>query len=353
MRRVLMLTVRTVCALLLLGIALIITWKALPGSTPAIRAGPAPIAVLQPVEIGGMTQWLLIRGQDRTAPVLLWLHGGPGAAQMPLAHATTRALESDFVVVHWDQRGAGKSNLRDFDEATMTIERFLQEAQEVTRHLQERLGTEQIIVLGHSWGTMLGARLVARWPEDYAAYIGVGQQVNTKRGIEVTLKRLAPLIQADGRAEHRRWLDNATPEALMEHAAYVEMMQMLDDYGGGMNVPVRRLALMLIRAPECSLVDLRRWLDGANRGSGPMWPDYRSRDLFNEVSVMPVPMLLISGARDLNTPVELAAEWFDQVLAPRGKRHLIFEDSGHAPFLTEPERFDEALRRFMDTEFGD
>ena len=121
---------------------------------------------------------------------------------------------------------------------------------------------------------------------------------------------------------------------------------MLDTHGGGMNVPTWRLAAMLIRAPEYSLGDLWRWLDGANRGSGPMWPEYRARDLIAEVPVMPVPMLLISGGRDLNTPVELATEWFDAVAAPEGKRHEVFETSGHAPFLTEPERFAEAVRRF-------
>lgn len=337
--------IRRAAFLLLLAAGLGLGWKALPGRTPAI-AGPDPVAVLEPVRIGGMTQWLLIRGQDRSAPVLLWLHGGPGAAQMPLAHATTRALERDFVVVHWDQRGAGKSNPRGFDPATMTLERFLQDAHAVTRHLQDSLATERIIVLGHSWGTMLGARLVSRWPEDYAGYIGVGQQVSTARGVAVALDRLAPQIRAGGNASDLRWLDTATPAALQEHAAYVAMMQRLDRYGGGMNVPTRRLAAMLIRAPEYSAGDLWRWLDGANRGSGPMWPDYRARDLMAEVPVMPVPMLLISGARDLNTPVELAAEWFDGVEAPRGKRHEVFDASGHAPFLTEPARFAAAVRGF-------
>jgi len=274
------------------------------------------------------------------------LHGGPGAAQMPLAHATTRALERDFVVVHWDQRGAGKSNPRDFDPASMTLEQFLLDAHEVTRHLQAGFGADRILVLGHSWGSMLGARLVARWPEDYAGYIGVGQQVSTVRGIEVTLDRLAPMIRASGRADHLRWLENASPGALLDHPAYVEMMQKLDSYGGGMNVPEWRLGAMLIRAPEYSLGDLRRWLTGANRGSGPMWPDYRARDLMGEVPLIPVPMLLISGARDLNTPVELAAEWFDGVEAPQGKRHLVFDASGHAPFLTEPARFTQAVHSF-------
>ena len=336
---------RIVALMLLLCAALVFGWKALPGRTPAI-SGADPIAVLEAVQIGGMTQWLLIRGQDRSAPVLLWLHGGPGAAQMPLAHATTRALERDFVVVHWDQRGAGRSNPRDFDPATMTLEQFLRDAHAVTRHLQARLGTERIIVLGHSWGTMLGARLVARWSEDYAGYIGVGQQVSTARGIEVTLDRLAPLIRASGRADHLLWLEGATPDELLDHSAYVEMMQMLDAYGGGMNLPVWRLAVLLIRAPEYNLRDLWRWLDGAKRGSGPMWPDYRARELMAGVPLMPVPMLLISGARDLNTPVELVVEWFEAAEAPQDKRHLVFETSGHAPVLTEPVRFVDEIRKF-------
>ncbi len=336
---------RRAALLLLLAASLGLGWKALPGRTPAIT-GPDPIAVLEPVEIGGMTQWLLIRGQDRAAPVLLWLHGGPGAAQMPLAHATTRALERDFVVVHWDQRGAGKSNPRGFDPATMTLERFLLDAHAVTRHLQARLGAARILVLGHSWDTMLGARLVARWPEDYAGYIGVGQQVSTRRGIAVTRDRLAPLIREGGEADELRWLENTTQEALMEHAAYVATMQMLDRYGGGMNVPAWRLAWILVRAPEYSLGDTIRWLDGANRGSGPMWPEYRARDLIAEVPVMPVPMLLVSGAQDLNTPVELATDWFESVEAPQGKRHEVFDNVGHAVFLTEPARFAETVRGF-------
>ena len=78
-----------------------------------------------------------------------------------------------------------------------------------------------------------------------------------------------------------------------------------------------------------------------------MWPEYRARDLMAEVPEMPVPMLLILGGRDLNTPVELASEWFDAVAAPKGKRHEVFEGSGHAPFLTEPERFARSLRDFV------
>lgn len=195
---------------------------------------------------------------------------------------------------------------------------------------------------------MLVARLVAGRSGNCASYIGTGQQVSTARGIDVTLERLAPLIRDRGRANHLDGLATATPDALMERAACVGTLQRRDGDGGGMDVPTWRLAVMLPRAPEYSLADLRRWLEGANWGRGPMWPDHRSRDLMAEVPEMPVPMRLISGARDLNTPVELAADWFQAVEAPRGKRQLVFAQSVRAPFLTEPERFTDALRRVAE-----
>jgi hypothetical protein len=121
-------TVR-LAGLLLLGLlAGFVLWKSLPARTASL-AGADPIADLVPAPIGGMTQWLLIRGEDRKNPILLWLHGGPGSAQMPI-HAAAAGLERDFVVVHWDQRGAGKSNPRGFDPRTMTLERYLADVRE-------------------------------------------------------------------------------------------------------------------------------------------------------------------------------------------------------------------------------
>ena len=111
---------------------------------------PESIASLQKVKLGGMDQWILIRGYDVSNPILLWLHGGPGAAQMPVAHHFNGDLEKDFVVVHWDQRGAGKSNPKDFDEQTMTLEQFISDAHELTQYLKKRFHKRKIYLLGHS-----------------------------------------------------------------------------------------------------------------------------------------------------------------------------------------------------------
>jgi len=316
-------------------------WKSLPARTIFIN-GPNPIAELVPAEIGGMTQWLLIRGADREAPILLWLHGGPGSSQM-LIHSVTAELERDFVVVHWDQRGAGKSNPPDFDPATMTLEQFLSDAREVTRVLRERVGEQPLIVLGHSWGTMLGSRLVAGLPQEYAGYVGVGQQVDTLRGAVLAMDWLLDVAPD---SELVAELAGKAPDDFREHSLYVRLMQSVESHGGGMNVSLASMLPRALAAPEYRLLDYPRWLDGANRGSGPMWPDYLQRDLFEEVPVMPVAMLLISGAQDINTPVALAREWFEAVEAPQGKQMVVLEGSGHAPFLTETSRFIEAIRDF-------
>jgi pimeloyl-ACP methyl ester carboxylesterase len=229
-------------ALVLLGLlAGGLVWKILPARTAPV-VGPNPISGLVHPEIGGMTQWLLIRGADRDAPILIWLHGGPGSAQMPI-HGVTAALERDFVVVHWDQRGAGKSNPPDFDPATMTIERFLSEARELTAVLRERVGDQPIIVLGHSWGTMLGARLVARWPEDYAGYIGVGQQVDTMRGAALALDWLCTVAPDPD-------LVGLVPEAFRDHDAYVRLMHAVEAAGGGMNVSLTSMLPGALAAPD-------------------------------------------------------------------------------------------------------
>ena len=236
-----------------------IVWKTLPARTAPI-ASPDAISELIPAEIGGMIQWLLIRGADRNAPILLWLHGGPGSAQMPI-HGLTAELERDFVVVHWDQRGAGKSNPPDFDPSTMKLQQFLADAREVTALLRESVGDQPLIVLGHSWGTMLGARLVARWPADYAGYIGVGQQVDTLRGAALALDWLGT-VAPDSELVSR------TPEAFRNHDLYVRLMQAVEAAGGGINVSLASMLPRALAALEYRLADYRRWLTGPIAAAG-------------------------------------------------------------------------------------
>ncbi len=315
-------------------------------STPEIlgatgQPSPYAIATLEQVRINGMNQWLLIRGHDRRQPVLLWLHGGPGAAQMPIARHYNGALETDFVVVHWDQRGAGKSNPFRFDPTTMTFEQFLADARVVTRLLQQRFGQERLLLLGHSWGTQLGATLVHEHPEDYLGYVAVAQVVERGQSHKIAYDWLLEQIEAADDPRARERLADLGEPPFGDHAQYVAFAGLVDAFGGSMDVGFGALARTALLAREYSPLDYLRWIRGAQRGSGPMWkqPRYADFDARRDVSHLNVPAFFITGERDFNTPLALTRSFVESLAAPAGSRLLPIADAAHTPFLADPDRF--------------
>lgn len=141
---------------------------------------------LEAVQIGGVDQWVSIRGVDRRNPILLYIHGGPGYVSMPTAWSQTRAWEDYFTVVHWDQRGAGKTYAaaadRDAMIESLTYERMVNDAVEMLAWLRQEFAKERIFVLGQSWGSVLGVEIAQRHPDWLHAYIGVGQAADMLEG---------------------------------------------------------------------------------------------------------------------------------------------------------------------------
>ena len=165
---------------------------------------PNGIQELMTVELGGMEQWISIRGADRDNPVLLFLHGGPGAPEMGVGWAFQRPWEDYFTVVQWDQRGGGKTFRHNGEAASregLTRERIVADTVELMAWLREHLGQERIIVVGHSWGTVAGFQAAMARPDWVHAYVGIGQIVdmdeNERRSHELTLAA----ARADGNAE--------------------------------------------------------------------------------------------------------------------------------------------------------
>jgi pimeloyl-ACP methyl ester carboxylesterase len=137
---------------------------------------PGSIATLEKVKLGASEQWVSIRGKDVNQPVLLFLAGGPGGSQLATARRALSGLEDHFVVVNWEQPGAGKS-FDAVDRSTLTPEHYLSDAHELILHLRQRFAQEKIYVLGESWGSALGIMLVQHYPELFHAFVGTGQMV--------------------------------------------------------------------------------------------------------------------------------------------------------------------------------
>ncbi len=304
---------------------------------------PGSIAALEQVELGGVEQWISIRGKNRNNPVLIWLHGGPGSTQMPLAHHQDSELEKEFVVVHWDQRGAGKSNPRGFDENTMSLEQFKADGLELIEHVLNRMEKEKVYLLGHSWGTCLGIELSAENPEYLHAYIGVSQVVDDRRGVEIAYDWLVETAMEKNDRDRKEFLDElgAPP---YDHGEYRQLARLVSLYGGNFDLDTWRIALIAFRAPEYRPVDYVRLLGGMSRGGGPLH-DEEEMLHFNYIDSVPaleVPVFFLVGANDYNTPARLVEEYYNSLEASH-KELVIFEESAHTPFLKEPGPFYQTL----------
>lgn len=297
------------------------------------------VDLLLSVELGGMEQWITLRGDDRNNPLLLWLHGGPGSSQMPVAHEYDSLLEKEFVVVHWDQRGAGKSNPRDFNEGTMSQNRFVQDCHELTLYLKRTWHRDSIYLLGHSWGSQLGVLTARRYPEDYRAYIGLSQVVDPLEAHVLGEHWLRETLRSQGKKRDLKKLDRLDGPPYHDHGDFVTFIKMVDRYGGSFDVPMGRLARIALASPYYSLSDLGRWIKGANRGSGPMWKEALAFSTFRDVPLLDLPVFIIAGANDWNTPAELAESWSRSVESPKGCEFILFPQAAHTPCFADPVRF--------------
>jgi len=309
-----------------------------PGRTPAIHHHNS-IASLERISIGGVDQYILIRGNDSSLPVLLFLHGGPGMPAMYLAHAFQRELENDFVIVQWDRRAVGKS-YRDDISNTLTTEQLVADTVELTNILRARFHQDKIYLVGHSWGTYLGMLVIARHPELYIAYVGIGQ-----------LARLSPIagIQDEFiRQSARRVGDQNAIKELEEKGSSVRET-LLFKFGGEIHSAKSFTPLLLtgLAAPEYSLRDARNIPKGVSLYSKYFIYNSISGELMDAITQVDVPVYFFTGRYDYTDPYTLTELYFSKINAPQ--KHIVwFEESAHFPFYEEPAAFTEQMREVLN-----
>jgi pimeloyl-ACP methyl ester carboxylesterase len=322
----------------------VVASQAFAATPPIVGANgkpiPGSIAVMEKVELGGSEQWITIRGKNVDKPVLLYLGiGGPGAGGFPASALTLAPLEEHFVVVNWDQPGTGKS-YHAAPIATLSVERFVSDAHELTQLLRARFHQDKIYVLGLSWGTILGTKLVQQYPDLFYAYVGTGQMVNTtendRMGYALALK-----IAADrGETATLDTLHRNGPPPYAGHGMamkYAVYNNVLFDYMGS-----PRLEQVLVLVPqfarEYGLVDKVNFARGLIESFPVVYPQLRDLDFTTQAARLDVPMYFLVGRRDVNAMASLVERYYKVLDAPH--KELIWLDSGHG---AGPEEIVDAL----------
>jgi pimeloyl-ACP methyl ester carboxylesterase len=297
------------------------------------------------IPINGTLQWITVRGRDSHNPILLFIHGGPAAPEMPTSWTFQNGWEDFFTVVQWDQRGAGKTyNANDPAKIapTLTVAQMQQDTDAMVRTLRATYHKDKIFVLGHSWGSFLGLSLAQRHPEWLYAYVGIGQMIDTaeseRRDYVATLKAaedahnaqaitelkaIAPYVGADGLLS----LDKVNTECKWSvifgglswrrsgYGYYYNAAQLSPDYTDA----------DLAAIDKGSALSLPRLLNGFGAAN------------FDKVTDFRCPIVIFMGRHDETTSAAVVAQWFPRVRAPY-KKLVWFENSAHMVQIEEPGR---------------
>lgn len=292
--------------------------------------------------IGGAKQWVYVRGQNKENPVILFVHGGPASPIAPVMWMFQRPIEEYFTVVNYDQRASGKTyNANDTLSLknTITINQYVDDAIELAELIKEKYKKKKVLLIGHSWGTIISMKAALKRPDLFYAYVGIGQIINT-------------------RDNERLSVDFAVKEATrLKNDVALKELASIAPYPG--NTPITRQRIIIARkwpqyyggltayrnnsryffqapllSPEYSYNDAEAIGKGSLFTLSKVLPEFLDTD-FKSIKTFPIPVFMFMGRHDYTTPSEPTAQWLKNVKAPF-KKGIWFENSAHLIPFEEP-----------------
>jgi pimeloyl-ACP methyl ester carboxylesterase len=321
------------------------------GKTPPFRGADGnvlsgTIAEVAYRRLGGLDQWVMIRGESVANPPLILLHGGPGFSETRLFRHFNAPLEKSFTAIYWDQRGAGKSFDPPIPRSSMTVEQLISDLDELVGVVCQRVGKTKVVIFGHSWGSVLGVLYAARFPEKVAAYVGSGQ-IGDWPAAESASYAFA-LSEAQRRGSRRAVgkLRAIGPPPYSAKAVFAERTWVVRLEGGMRPRALWKMGRAVLASRESSIFELRRTIRGFRFSMDAMWPEVSRLNLIELVPALRIPVFFLLGRNDHFVPPETSVAYFNALTAP-SKKLVWFENSGHEPFVDEPDKFNTAMAELV------
>jgi pimeloyl-ACP methyl ester carboxylesterase len=317
---------------------------------PAV-GGENSIASLETVTIGGIDQTMLIRSEDTSNPILLYLHSGPGATEMVSFRSYHHELEKHFTVVIWEQRGTGKSYDSSMSAESMTIDTMVSDAGKVIQYLLDKFRQKKLFVVGHSWGSLLGVLTAQKYPESIYAYVGSGQEVNPTEGEKISYEFALDKATALNNMQAIKELNKINSEndylTVKDNPSWYDDLIMqrkwLVKFGGETyNQSNSFLIVPALLPSEYTLGDFIRFGQGVQFSLKTLWPQIMQINFMESASSLSVPVFFLQGRHDYNTPASLVEDYYNALYAPY-KELIWFENSAHHPMYEEAKAYDQIL----------
>jgi pimeloyl-ACP methyl ester carboxylesterase len=313
------------------------------GTTPPFRGLdgcviPHSVAEIAFLHLGGIDQWVMIRGENTTNPVLVLVHGGPGFPEMQLFRHFNGELEKSFTCVYWEQRGTDKSFDPRIPIESMNVEQFLSDLDELVDAMRKRFDKEKVAIYGHSWGSLLGVLYAARHPEKVSVYVGTGQigdwPASEKLCYEFTLAE-AERRQNSKALRELRGL-GPTPHNVQK------MMRQRTWFTRWVGIlrgtPLWKALRVMLGGPESSVFEFLNMMRGVRFSTNAMWDEVSRLNLLKLAPVLQIPVFFFIGRHDRVVDPQASMAYFEMLTAPQ-KRWVWFEGSAHEPAAEEPNKF--------------
>ncbi len=308
-----------------------------------VISSPRGIAEDGYVRIGGVDQWLQIRGEDRDNPVLLFLHGS-GMTMTPFT-PVLRSWERHFTVVQWDRRGAGKTLARNgkADSDLLTFDLMAADGVEVAEYLRQRLHARTVILFGHSQGTIVGVLMARRRPDLFTAYVGTGQITDMARNEAETYRLAVQRARTAGRARAARELARIGAPPYPSARTWLIKQRWSFDTDPELRAWGKRSLPMVLTAPHRSLRDVYLFNTAFTFYPQPLYQETMTWDARQHGTRLEIPFFLFHGADDQHTLTSLAVEYFAAIEAP-AKNLALIPGGGHCAVLAQPDAILARLR---------
>lgn len=313
----------------------------------ACATTPSPVQRIQEagfISVGGIEQWVTIRGDDASRSVLLLLHGGPGDVQSPFV-TTYAPYEHDFVLVQWDQRGSGRTFAKN-GAAGVTLEKQIADGIDLATQLRSRFPKQKLVVMGHSWGSVIATGMVQQRPDLFDAYVGTGQVAAWADTVQFQFDYLKDRHRAKGETEALARLEAIGKPDPKNVAQYFGFSRPLRQNFGPADTAWFAAMKQTALANGETESDIKATGDGQTASGGALIQSIFSTDLPATAPSFRLPYYVIQGRDDLNAPTPLAEAYFAKVSAPK-KKIVIIEEGGHFALATHAKQTAAALQEML------
>ena len=314
-----------------------------PTWTPKIP-GSNSISELRSVTVNGADLTLMIRGTDKENPVLIFVHGGPCCSEIPYVRKYQDELEKDFTIVHYDQRGSGKSYRSGTDYSDVTAKTHVDDLIAMTEYIRDYLNKDKVILLGHSYGTYIATQAAAIRPDLYEAYVGIGQMSDTIHSELNTLDKCIAAAEEKGNKKDVKELNALKPS--IQNGDFITPRNYVRKYGFGARKidDNRDYSLAFLFGTEYNLSDAAGFYIASMKYQDGLIKEALDHPISEIVTSLDIPVYFVMGKYDGMTSPEAANEYLDSIGGEGGREMVIFEESAHYPQFEEKQEFSRWMR---------